>query len=289
MVNNFGIFRLVFECLFWQSCGMSSAVNDLQRAILGDQQSLTQLLRQTKVIAANLDLTDIKEWVHLELAGYPQDSEPPEYREFFAQTLECRHPMYGWQFAGHLGIPIKARFPISEIEDYSKGNTLVFPVPQNFSLRDQLGMTLDWPQRFCVAGSQFKGIVDAVTNELLNWTTELQKRGIKGENMDFNENEKRTAGGMVFNIGTVHGAVGNVSNSPVTFYDNKTINQLFAEKNIPKHDRRELEDILDEMKDAQPIKRKSLVARAEELVLKHKEALGAAAEIITKTIRAAVE
>jgi hypothetical protein len=94
---------------------------------------------------------------------------------------------------------------------------------------------------------------------------------------------------MVFNIGTVHGAVGNVTNSPVTFYDNKTINQLIVEKNIPKQDRRELEDIMDELKTAEPAKKKTLVARAEELIVKHKEALGATAEIIAKSVRAALE
>lgn len=106
--------------------------------------------------------------------------------------------------------------------------------------------------------------------------------------MNFNEKEKQTAGGMTFNIGAVHGAVGNVSNSPVTFYDNKTMIQLFVEKNIPKQDRRELEDIMDELKTAEPAKKKTLVARAEELILKHKELLGTAAETIVRAIKAAV-
>jgi len=70
---------------------MSSAVNDLQRAILGGQQSLTQLLRQTKVIAANLNLNDVECWVDLELGGYPKDADPPKYRTYMAQTLEYRH------------------------------------------------------------------------------------------------------------------------------------------------------------------------------------------------------
>ena len=145
------------------------------------------------------------------------------------------------------------------------------------------------PQRFTVSSEQFKAIIDGITNELLQWTTELEKRGIKGDNMDFNEKEKQSAANQVFNIGIVHGAVGNVSNSPVIFYDNKRINQLVVEKNIPKQDRRELEDILDELKNAEPAKKKSLAARAEQLIAKHREALGATAEIIVKSIKASLE
>jgi hypothetical protein len=206
--------------------------------------------------------------------------------------LEYNNPYQGgWQFAGNMNIELKARQPIAEIENISRGAGFAFPSPKNFPLQDLMGesMLSSFPQRVTVTAEQFKRIVDAVTNELLQWTTELEKRGIKGEDMSFDEQEKRTAGNMVFNIGTVHGAVGNVSHSPVTFYDNKTINQLFVEKSIPKQDRRELEDILDELKTAEPTKKKSLVSRAEELIVKHREALGATAEIIVKSIKASLE
>jgi hypothetical protein len=276
---------------------MSSAVNDLQRAILGGQQSLTQLLRQTKVIAANLNLTDVERWVDLEMGGYPNDVELPKYRTFTAQTLESRHPMYGWQMAGHIGIPVIAPHPIAELENYSRKQQLAFAVPKNFTLHDGIGgtaMVSSWPQRYLVAGTQFKRIVDAVTDELLRWTTELQKRGIKGENMNFEENEKRTAGGMVFNIGTVHGAVGNISHSPVTvnsqvaLYDYSSIQQLLIDHKIPKHDRRELEDIMDELKEAQPEKKPLLLGRAEKWIVKHKELLGVGAELVGRAVGATI-
>ena len=49
---------------------MSSAVQDLQKAIVEGKESLTQLLRKTKLIAAKLNLKDVEEWVDLELKGY---------------------------------------------------------------------------------------------------------------------------------------------------------------------------------------------------------------------------
>jgi hypothetical protein len=270
---------------------MSSAIHSLQKAISEGNAPITQLLRQTKVIAAKLGAQDVEAWVDLELNGYPDGTQPPTYREFATQAVQIRNPIRGWEFAGHFHQKMKARQPIADIENFSKGQTLTLALTRNLPVDDGIGGSFGshWPQRALISGASFKHIVEAVTNALLQWTIELEKRGIKGENMNFGEEEKQTAGSMVFNIGTVHGAVGNVTNSPVTFYDNKTINQLIVEKNIPKQDRRELEDIMDELKTAEPAKKKTLVARAEELIVKHKEALGATAEIIAKSVRAALE
>jgi hypothetical protein len=43
------------------------------------QQSLTQLLRQAKLIAVKLNLEDVEKWVDLGLKGYPPDAELPKY------------------------------------------------------------------------------------------------------------------------------------------------------------------------------------------------------------------
>ena len=112
---------------------MSSAVNDLQRAILGGQQSLTQLLRQMKVIAAKLNLEDVGRWVDSELNGYPRQVVPPEYRTYGTNSLEYNNPYQGgWQFAGHVNIRIPARQPIAEVEDFSRTERgIYFPVPNN--------------------------------------------------------------------------------------------------------------------------------------------------------------
>lgn len=132
-------------------------------------------------------------------------------------------------------------------------------------------------------------MVDAVTNELLQWTIELQKRGIKGEDMDFNDKEKHAATHQIFNIQKFAGVLGNVQNSQVTVYDYGSINQLLIDHGIPKSDRRELEDIMDEMKAAPPEKKKSLLKRGEEWIVKHKELLGAGAEAVGKVIGSAIK
>lgn len=161
---------------------MSSAVHDLQRAILGGQQSLTQLLRQTKVIAAGLNLEDVERWVDLELKGYPQDVEPPKYRQYTTSSIEYNNPYRGgWQFAGHMNLKLMAHQPIAEIENFSHAeHGVFFPSPKNLPLYDMSGEPLgyDFPQRLIVMASQYKRIVDAVTDELLEVTTQLEKGGL---------------------------------------------------------------------------------------------------------------
>src|SRR5438034_8810312 len=111
---------------------------------------------------------------------------------------------------------------------------------------DSIGSTIaaDWPQRAVFAGTQLKQIVEAVTNQLLQWTIELEKRGIKGEDMDFDEKEKQSAANQVFNIQKFTGVLGNVTNSQVAVYDYSSIEHLLKDRDVPKKERRELEDIM---------------------------------------------
>jgi len=266
---------------------MSSAVHNLQKAIVGGKESLTQLLRQTKLIAAKLNLDDVEKWVDLELNGYPKGTEPPEYRNYCTHSLEVYNAYKsGWQFAGNLNVELKARQPITQIQQLSNGSHIGFPSPKQHPLNDDFGESIgsDWPQRITISASQFKRIVEAVTNELLQWTVELEKRGIKGEDMNFDETEKQKAANQVFNIGSFHGVMGNVTNSQVAIYDYSSIEQLLKERDVPKNERRELEDIMDDLKTAPADKKPSLLKRGEAWINRHKDILGTAADIIKKVL-----
>jgi hypothetical protein len=113
---------------------------------------------------------------------------------------------------------------------------------------------------------------------------EPNKRSIKGEQMNSEDKEKQAAGSMVFHIGSVQGNVGNVSNSQVNVCDYRSVQHLLLEHNIAKQDRRELEDIMDELKTAPQEKKASWIEQGGKWIVKHKEALGAGAEIIRKAL-----
>src|SRR5580658_4149422 len=111
---------------------MSSAIQDLQKAILDPNQSLTQLLRRTKVIASELNFADVETWVDQELDGYSVDTESPNYGEISSEALEVRNPYEGWQFAGYHRVT--SRVPISAIEDMAKQEMLSAPIEQRFNV-----------------------------------------------------------------------------------------------------------------------------------------------------------
>jgi hypothetical protein len=158
---------------------MSSTVHDLQQAILDGQQPLTQFLRQTKLIAAKLNLEQVERWVELELAGFAEDAEPPQYRKVLTQRLEIYSSHRNvWQFAGNLNFALIARQPIAEIEAFSRRDNIDFAVEKNFSIKNDFGDSFgsDWPQRFVVLSSEYKQIIEAVARR---WTEELEIRGIR--------------------------------------------------------------------------------------------------------------
>lgn len=102
--------------------------------------------------------------------------------------------------------------------------------------------------------------------------------------MNFNEKEKQAAGGMVFNIGAVHGPVGNITNSHVTVCDYSSVHQLLIDHNVPMRERHDLEGIMEELKTAPPEKKPSIVQRGKDWIMKNKEFLGTSAEILAKAL-----
>jgi hypothetical protein len=204
---------------------MSSAIHNLQAAIVDGKTPMTQLLRQTKLIAAKLNLEDVERWVDLELNGYPKDAPLPRYRNYATSSIVVHTPNGGWEFAGNCCESFPCAWPIADIEAKSKIKTLTTAI-SDLPATNGLGSPINLPRRIVLDGAQFMQILEAVKNKLLQWTTELQKRGIKGEDMDFDEKEKESAAQQVFNIGTVHGIVGNATNSQVNVHIAGSYNEL---------------------------------------------------------------
>ena len=99
--------------------------------------------------------------------------------------------------------------PISEIEDLarSKGDG-GFRCSYSGSAEQALmrGMHIPMKPWLLFDKSQARGILDAVRNAVLNWSLELEKKGVHGEGLTFSPQEKAKAApaGMTFNIGTMY-------------------------------------------------------------------------------------
>jgi hypothetical protein len=141
-----------------------------------------------------------------------------------------------------------------------------------------------WQQQIEYSPVQLKGLLSAVKDKLLDWSLELETRGIIGENMSFDEKERKSAQGQVFNIQHFAGVLGDVSHSSVQVYDYSSLHQTLKQQNVPQQKRNELENIMDELKTADPAKKKSLLEKGKAWVVKNQEILGASASIVRKAL-----
>lgn len=192
-------------------------VLELQKKALDSNISVVDLLRTAYSVAVKLNLNEFKKWISCELNGYLDSSEElPDYR-FVVGTMKCLHPFYGWT-----NIIIDDPVLIGEIEH--------MPIWQKISEIEQLAQTTCLtgkylPPKLNVAfakqnhgmmaatiidKSQCHGILDSVKNKVLDWALNLEKNGILGEDMSFNENEIKSAQGI-----TINNFVGSVANAPV--------------------------------------------------------------------------
>ncbi len=142
----------------------------------------------------------------------------------------------------------------------------------------------EFAQRIVISGTAFKAMVEAVRDRLLDWSIELEKRGISGEDLSFDDSEKQAAHTQTFHIQNATGIFGNVSRSTVNIYDYSSLHQTLKQHEVPQAARNELENIMDDLKSAHPAKKAPVVERAKQWVVKNKEFLGASISIVKQAL-----
>lgn len=260
---------------------MVSLVAKFQKDALDSTKNVTDILRTAKVVSAKLGLNDIEEWIAAELNGYPDIESTPDYRRA-GGILEVQNPYRSWLIVGNGSLDrMPFKHPISQIEEFSKQETICFDPEPHAPLA---GAYASLPQRVAFSGIVFKSILDVVRDRLLDWSLELEKRGITGEDMSFDEQEKQAAQSHTFNIQNFSGIIGNVTHSNVNVGDFGSINEQLIQLKVPKIERDELENIFDELKSSRPEEKPSLIKKAEAWLVRNQELIGATGNIIRTTL-----
>lgn len=98
--------------------------------------------------------------------------------------------------------------------------------------------------------------------------------------------DKKNKGGErpSIQIAKFTGILGDVANSEVTICDYSSLHQLLKEHSVPQNERNELENVMDELKTAEPQRRPRLLERAKAWVVKNQEFLGSSASIVRKAL-----
>lgn len=262
---------------------MSSLVSDFQQITLQPDKSVTQSLGMAKMISAKLGLEDIEAWIEHELSGYPDAADVPAYRSG-GGILQVLNPLRGWITVTDGGVKMSFVFSMTVLEEFASQTTVHLQPPKQISVSAD-GLISDsaatsFVQRIAISGTTFKAIVEAVRNRLLDWSLELEKRGITGENMSFEKEEKQKAHGQTFNIQNFAGVIGDVTDSTVNVHSYTSIEHLLKEKQVPMEERKQLKTILEELETSSTETRPSIRERGEAWIVRHQELLGAGANII---------
>jgi hypothetical protein len=265
---------------------MKSLVHELQQEAMNPNSRLSDILRKALVVASKLKVDEFKIWIDSEMKGYPKGEDIPSYRKING-SVKAWNPYNGWIPVivqdSRINALISNRSigqPISELESLchqkDEDETLQVPLPHDWIMKlfskseeYRLGMV----PTLIIGKSQLIGILDAVRNEILNWSLELESQGILGDGMSFSTDEVNKAKSII-NIKSFTGILGDVSSSNVQFGDYSSIHNSLKEKGVPQKERNDLENILDEIKVAEATQRKDLVKRGFEWVGRNASTIG---------------
>lgn len=198
---------------------LKGIVFELQNAALDEEVGLEFLLRKAYLIAKKLKLSRLEEWLKYEQNGYGE-YEIPEYRRVRGQVKGLNNRGRWIPVMFHSAV-VEERFAttklpssISQLMDLYKRNEeftvgLAFSVEENQLLVKSCGRDTKYVLE--VGKDQIYAILETVRNVILEWSVDLEQKGIIGEEMSFTEKEKITAKQDCANINYYNYIMGNSS------------------------------------------------------------------------------
>lgn len=151
-------------------------------------------------VAKKLKVTEFQEWLNNEINGYKNNEIVPDYRIGIG-ALKCYNPYRGWVSVliedphEHQSISeLKFIQPISELEKLSlSNNNLRYQLSGSLilSLGHLCNNHTDYTLIF--SSAQIMKIISAVRKLILDWSVDLEERGIMGNGLSFTNDEQKKA------------------------------------------------------------------------------------------------
>jgi len=202
---------------------MPTLVEKLQQDAMNPEVRVSDLLRRVKFTAVQLGLGKIEDWVEQELNGY--EGKPPEYRVTYGKP-RAHHPLRGWQDLRGDNIELMSKRAngqaISSLEamvtNADPAARLHTPFPDKLVAEFNKLNGNDWRYVLEIAPSELVRIIDQVRSLVLDWALNLQKTGIMGSEVSFNETEKEKAqiAATTINIGSIGTMAGNIGQGNIS-------------------------------------------------------------------------
>ena len=276
---------------------MSSALLELQKEVTQPDCDIVSVLRRAQLLASKLGLKDFNQWIVNELNGYSTQNDAPEYRTVPGQ-LKAFDPHNGW-------IPVMLNEPelediichpkminsISEIVSLCNNNNskIIIPIPSEAqtTINEMCNNPFPMQMALHVSKTATADIIERVKNTLIDWTLELEKKGILGENMSFSEQGKENAKSIPQQVNNYYGATNvingsieklqaNAGNTINAFFDydiaknavDEIDNSIQKNENLSPEDKEEALELLRDIHNKIETKKKGAVIKASFVALK---------------------
>lgn len=200
-----------------------SIVEQLQFLAIDSESDIEEILDKALFVASKLKIDDFKAWCKQEIDGY-ELAQVPEYRKFkgdlrFLEKFAALTPINLPPSVDELITSVKLSQSIGELNSLLKKKSPTFLIPLSTEQR-QLIMEIEdnnISEPFIVlARYQLESVKKRVKSIVLNWSLELEEKGILGQGLKFTEKEKGIAMSIKnYNFENFQGIVGNVVNSTV--------------------------------------------------------------------------
>lgn len=200
---------------------MSYLVLDLQEDCLNNNANTINLLRKALVVSKKLNLNEFEKWINNEIGGYNSgEVDIPEYRMICGE-LRAFNPVRGWMptifnSSEMQSLITRRKIPnsVSSLQHLIEGDNNEVYISFPGQIEVELGRLFNFETKYqlVVPNAYIEGILEEIKTIILNWTLELEKDGILGEQMRFSDNEKKKA---IERNYTVNNFYGNITNSQI--------------------------------------------------------------------------
>ena len=223
----------------------NSLVLELQRDVLDSSISVLDIMRKASLVAKKLKIKEFEDWIDSELKGYSDEKPVPNYRIVRGRLIYWNQ-FHGWQpiilmdlcpdledrlYTRHI------RESLNNFIEISKDDNVVFNLEFPSSVKKTI---MDWAKKeinpvLQISKGSLTGIIESVKHTVLDWTYQLEKDGILGEEMAFSAQEKQIISGhnykVIINNNMNQSQQGDIkmSESYQSKYDQRNANNQFVD------------------------------------------------------------
>ena len=168
-------------------------VHELQKIAAESKLKTSEILRQAYLVAVKLQLTDIKNWLKLEMHGYSaEDTDVPKYRQVKCST--------GSQNTPDTHGTVILRESIDQLEQRTKLGGSWITLNNSDIIRNKNNGIIITTKEIIVDTEQIELALKGLNNVILEWAAELESVGIVIENMTATKSEIEKSKTVVTNV-----------------------------------------------------------------------------------------